>query len=177
MSKRSYRPKNMTRLETLKWLKKHRCRKVRLHTHLKGKCWMYTGALASGYGCVNFEGRMHGVHRLSLEQREGCDLEPGEQANHRCDNKACFNPDHLYVGTQQDNMADMVERGRSTAGIATVRGEDNGMSRFTEEKVIRARYMHDVEGHTIAHIARMFEVDSMTISRIVKRITWRHVRA
>lgn len=73
-------------------------------------CWLYTGGrFTSGYGSLKYRSKSYPVHRLSLELFKGVVFNSGEQANHiiDCPNKHCFNPEHLYKGTQLDNMSDL----------------------------------------------------------------------
>lgn len=67
-----------------------------------------------GYGVLKVGGKMKRAHRLSMESVIGRRLESSEMVCHRCDNRACINPNHLYIGTAKDNAADRVARGPST---------------------------------------------------------------
>lgn len=68
-----------------------------------------------GYGVICFDGNKYSVHRLSFQVFKGI-IPDGFVVMHECDNPACFNPDHLFLGTQQENMDDMVRKGRSRSG-------------------------------------------------------------
>lgn len=74
-------------------------------------CWLWTGARTpTGYGAL------HGQERLAPRMAWTLSVGPipmGLQVLHRCDNPPCVNPDHLWLGTQQDNMADMIAKGRA----------------------------------------------------------------
>lgn len=82
-------------------------------------CWEWRGACDSeGYGRIVIEGRMGRVHRIVWEAFNG-PIPAGLLALHRCDNPPCCNPDHLFIGTQQQNLADMRAKGRDrTDGLA-----------------------------------------------------------
>ena len=68
-------------------------------------------AKASGYGCLYYDGKKHGVHRLVIEAWHG-PAPAGNEACHTCDNRACVNPMHLYWGSRKDNVNDMMRRRR-----------------------------------------------------------------
>jgi hypothetical protein len=76
-------------------------------------CWEWTGPLYPyGYGRVRFNGQKMGVHRLSAHLYLKFPLESPLFVLHRCDNPLCFNPKHLFIGTQKDNISDCVAKGR-----------------------------------------------------------------
>jgi HNH endonuclease len=85
-----------------------------------GRCWLWTGAkVPSGYGYIKVvsHGRRRSImaHRLSWEMQKG-DIPGNEFVRHKCDTRACVNPDHLILGTAQENMMDMAKRGRAGPG-------------------------------------------------------------
>ena len=73
-------------------------------------CWNWTGPLRNGYGHMRAGAATIGAHRFFFENHVRR-LNAGEWVLHRCDNKQCVNPDHLYAGSQRDNVRDAVERG------------------------------------------------------------------
>lgn len=76
-------------------------------------CWNWTGCRNNrGYGKMHYRGKNQYVHRLSASFYLRYDLKSKLQVLHRCDNPACFNPKHLFIGTHADNMRDCVKKGR-----------------------------------------------------------------
>lgn len=74
-------------------------------------CWIWQGAVTKDYGVMCIGGTNYRVHRFALELRIG-KLQPGICACHECDNPVCVNPGHLFPGTVQDNVDDMIAKGR-----------------------------------------------------------------
>jgi hypothetical protein len=75
-------------------------------------CWLWIGCHAGGgYGGFTVKGRCRKAHRMSWIFYRG-EIPTGLQVNHKCDNRFCVNPDHLWLGTQTDNLRDMVRKGR-----------------------------------------------------------------
>lgn len=137
------------------------------------ECWLFVGSRHHlGYGQFTLNGRVNKAHRVSWMIHYG-EIPEGMCVLHRCDVRNCINPAHLFLGTQQDNIADMVAKGRQRAGRQ--RGVDNPMSKLTPETVkeIRAAYK---EGAISQHkLAKLFKVSPMTVNRIVNHKLWSHI--
>lgn len=129
-------------------------------------CWLWTrGVDGKGYGAFrNAEGVQQLAHRVAWRLSGRSD--PKGPLLHRCDNHRCVRPDHLFIGTQADNMADKVQKQRQA------RGENHGSARLTQHKVdeIRRRY---ASGEPQAALAMGFGVSQVNISNIVRGKTWK----
>jgi hypothetical protein len=95
--------------------------------------------------------------------------DPGDlHVLHSCEHRDCFNPDHLHLGTHQDNMAERDEWGHG------IRGERVHTARLTAEQVLEARQAHR-SGETSVAIAERYGVSPVTIRHAVTGRTWRHL--
>jgi len=87
-------------------------------------CWEWTASKnVHGYGIIKKDGRMHLAHRVLFELTGG-KIPNGMQVLHHCDNPACVNPDHLFLGTHGDNMRDMFKKGRGNPGGYNLREDE-----------------------------------------------------
>ncbi len=128
-----------------------------------GDCWIWTASRSKkGYGRIGLGSRKEGValaHRVAYELSIG-PIPEGLDVLHSCDNPPCCNPGHLFLGTQQDNMADKIAKGRQP------RGAENYRAQLTWEQVdeIRKRYVH--KRGVATRLGREFGVHHMTIYRV-----------
>lgn len=87
-------------------------------------CWLFTGSLTNGYGKITLNGQSQWIHRLSAHLYLEYDLtDKVFQVNHRCKNRNCWNPAHLYVGTQQQNVQETTT-GRHAPKTHCIRGHE-----------------------------------------------------
>jgi hypothetical protein len=137
-------------------------------------CWNWTASKRSdGYGQLNRGGRGEGIvsaHRASYEFYCG-EIPQGDGYHgicvlHRCDNKACVNPEHLFLGTQTENMDDKVSKGRQ------LRGETNNGTKLSETDVTAIRAAVSTKGVILAN---RFGVCGQLISDIRSRKIWKHI--
>lgn len=134
-----------------------------------GECWEWTGSvLAHGYGQIGLGSSNVGTHRVAFFLAHG--RWPQNHCCHRCDNRRCVNPEHLFEGTALDNMRDKVAKGRAS------RGSKHGLSKLTEDDVPRIRALA-AERVSVSEIARRFGVGRNPIRRIIAGTGWRHVPA
>lgn len=140
-----------------------------------GDCWEWQGPPnRSGYGQVSINRKMYPTHRLAYMLTKG-PIPRGMFVRHACDNRLCVRPDHLDIGTFEDNIADTVRRKRGGPGENAARGERAGSSRLTDRDVIQIREAYAAGGVTQTILARDFGVDTGTISRIVTGKAWTHL--
>jgi hypothetical protein len=138
-------------------------------------CWRWTGgtsgAKAGGHGQFWFGNRMVRAHRVAWELATG--KSPGAMCVcHRCDNPLCVNPDHLFLGTQTDNIADMVAKGRQQRVPRP--GEANTQARLTDDDVRQIRAANDA-GEGRHAIAARYGISPNHAYRIATRRNWAHV--
>lgn len=132
-------------------------------------CIEWTGAKTSaGYGQRRIKGKLYYTHRLSYEQNIG-PIPEGCVVRHKCDNPPCFNPEHLDIGTQKDNMQDMHKRGRAV-NVAP-QGVKQHLAKLTDDIVRQIR--DSTLGSTL--LGRQLGVSKSTILRVRSGKTWRHV--
>jgi hypothetical protein len=143
-------------------------------------CWEWTQARRKKpslpYGCVSIGDRQKVTHRLMYELAVGS-IPCGMMVLHRCDNPPCCNPDHLFLGTHQGNMADMVAKGRQATGARsgrhtkperTARGSRNGRAKLDEEKAERIRVRYAAGGVKLKDLADEYGVSIQTVWKIAK---------
>lgn len=135
-------------------------------------CWWWMGSKQSqGYGDFRYEGKRYVAHRLSYELTYG--PFPKElSVLHRCDNPSCVRPEHLFLGTQLDNMRDRMHKGRWKGGSPP--GEGNGSAKLTDEQVRQIR-IRRAAGEGARALGREFGVAHVQIVKIVQRKTWKHI--
>jgi hypothetical protein len=151
---------NMTPLEQRFWAKVNKT----------DTCWLWTAGL-SAYRYGNFSTPEHpkGVkaHRFSWELHYGS-IPEGLFVLHKCDVGICVRPDHLFLGTQADNVHDCEEKGRAYHR----RGQDNGRAILSEEEVLEIKSKLTGEWGEIAELAREYEVNYQIIYQIKTGRTW-----
>lgn len=127
----------------------------------------------NGYGSIGLGRKRVNTHRLAMALHLGLDLDDlrGLCVCHKCDNPACCEPSHLFLGTQRDNIHDAIVKGRrgSTAG------ELNCRSKLTAQAVQQMRELRKA-GRTFESIGAEFGVKSNAARKAALGLTWRHVQ-
>lgn len=139
-------------------------------------CWEWKGYKVRGYGRTIIGSRTDGTrktiaaHRLSYETFVG-PIPDGMDVCHKCDNPCCVNPDHLFVGTRQDNIDDRERKGRNKPP----KGVRNGNAKLTEDDVISARHERLQNNTSFQKLADKYGVSKHTIQDAVTGKRWAHV--
>jgi hypothetical protein len=134
-------------------------------------CWLWTGATSSfGYGFFGLDGRKQLAHRVSWMLHHGAMPDRRTNVCHRCDVSACVNPDHLWLGTFQENNADKVRKGRQVLPPRRVGGA-NANARLSDDDV-RAILRSRDRGRSIA---KRYGVAESTIGMIRTGRNWPHL--
>jgi hypothetical protein len=132
-------------------------------------CWNWTaGTYEKGYGLYSIKNRNYRAHRVSYEMHKG-PIPEGMLVLHQCDNPRCVRPDHLFLGTNADNMADKIAKGREAHVGAP--GSANGLAKLTEDQVIAIRQ----EAGTHQQVADKYGVSRRAIMEIRSRRRWKHI--
>lgn len=133
-------------------------------------CWLWTASTTHGYGQLS---RKHGrsmwrANRLSWILHRG-EIPPGLDVCHKCDTRSCVNPDHLFLGTPAENMADMDRKGRRVNNQP--KGVEHGMVKLTEEDVLAIR----ADTRPQRTIAREYGIHQGNVSAIKTGRIWKHL--
>lgn len=134
----------------------------------KNDCWHWTGSCNNkGYGRIQINKKNIAAHRLSWKIHFGM-IPKDLCVLHTCDNPKCVNPNHLFLGTSEDNIKDKVDKNRQA------KGENIGISKLTMNQVKEIRILKGKFSQR--KIAKMFSVAYSTIAYIHKNKTWRHIK-
>lgn len=144
-------------------------------------CWLWTGARASGYGTIGaggYKGKMLSAHRVSYELAYG-KFDPKLYVLHKCDVKLCVNPEHLFLGTQQDNVDDMIAKGRKVVGYLEGKRHPNygkALSKYQREAIRKANQRpfkivapngEVIEGINLREFCRYNELNQGAMSSVI----------
>lgn len=131
-------------------------------------CIIWLGSVDSyGYGTISANGKAERTHRLSFISNYG-EIPKGMLVCHKCDIPSCINPNHLFLGTHQDNMADRDIKGRQYDRTGT----KNGRAKLDNEKANEIRKIFSSTKISKAKLGRMFDVSSTTILGVINNKYW-----
>lgn len=124
------------------------------------ECWEWQkSTVPAGYGQIQHNGKNRTAHRVSWELHHG-EIPEGMHVLHRCDNRACVNPSHLFLGTHLDNVRDMVKKGRNNRKLTPA----------------QVREIRSITGKPHVEIAKQFGVSRSLIGQIRQGTAWKHVK-
>lgn len=139
-------------------------------------CWLWTGAINknTGYGVIWVNNKRQRAHRASWEIHRG-KIPDGLWVLHKCDVKSCVNPAHLFLGTPQDNVADMIAKGRQNRRPLPrdrqMRGEGHGCSKISERTAIEICCSKE----KTSVLAERYGLAKVTIRKIRAGSLWAHL--
>lgn len=134
-------------------------------------CWIWTaGKTSRGYGMMNYQNKKQYAHRLSYQYSKG-PITNGLHVCHSCDNPSCINPDHLWLGTNYDNILDKMKKGR--AKTARRLGSQNHYAKLDEQQVKEIKSLLGKISHS--KLAKQYNVSKSTINAISAKRNWSHI--
>lgn len=150
------------------------------------RCWEWMGPRTQlGYGLSRIDGKCVTAARRAWHLVNG-PIADGLQVCHHCDNPPCVRPDHLFLGTAKDNMADRLRKGRRSVPQRMsapkrrqigVFGETHGRSKLSAIDVQEIRRWYATGQPSMSQLARIYEVNISSICRIIRGRLWGHLAA
>ncbi|HBD93398.1 MAG TPA: HNH endonuclease [Spirochaetia bacterium] len=133
-------------------------------------CWEWTKSTSKGYGHLGIRGKFYQAHRLMWIITNG-EIKDGLFVCHKCDNRLCINPDHLFLGTNLDNINDAIEKGKWQH---QPKGEKNGNAKLTKNQVLNIKHLVS-NGIPTKTISEKFNISQRHVQYIAKNKTWKHL--
>lgn len=135
----------------------------------RDECWPWIASFdLRGYGQFYWRGRLRRAHRVSWQLAHS-EITSDVLVCHHCDNPACVNPKHLFLGTHRDNVQDMIRKGRNV--IHGQKGESNGHCKLTDAQVLEIRKRYSRGGIRQVDLAQEYGVAQAYVSALVRRIS------
>lgn len=142
-------------------------------------CWEWQGAMNDqGYGVIGRGARGQGIaraHRVAYEHFYDVQLTAKQCVCHRCDNRRCVNPRHLFLGTQQENLADMRIKARGSKPPLLI-GVRHPRAKLDDDKVRLVFHLRQ-QGHSTYQLAHAMGVSRPAICAVLNHKTWSHINA
>lgn len=141
------------------------------HVKANGDCLEWASSKNhNGYGRFGLNNKVIRAHRMSWILAHG-EIPGGLLVLHRCDNRSCVNPNHLFLGTAKDNTHDCMKKGRHM----NMTGECNQFAKLSPESVKYMRHLYWAERRTPEELAEFFGCKKNNIANVVYRRTWKHI--
>lgn len=135
-------------------------------------CQEWSGMVTGhGYGRVSWHGKKRLSHRVALHiHGQLADLDDEICVLHKCDNRLCCNPEHLFLGTKKDNTQDAMAKGRQV--VPSGKGDRSGNAKLTNVQAEEIRQLYKSGGISQQKIADIYGVNQMSISKIVRGLAY-----
>jgi hypothetical protein len=127
-------------------------------------CWIWTRSTREGYGLIFVNGAQISTHRFSWELHHG-PVPIGMCVLHKCDNRPCVNPDHLFLGTKKDNAVDMGRKGRNFVSPNFLKGRKPKFPEAVEHEICQRRR----NGESPTHLGREYGIHRSAITGMLRR--------
>lgn len=132
-------------------------------------CWLWTGSSRKGYGRLRYQSKMLGAHRFSYLMFKG-EIPKGLFVCHRCDVTECVNPDHLFLGTNSENLKDAFNKGR----LSSKKGILNNANKYTTEQIASfKKVLADNPSKSVAYLANRLSIPRTTLSALKHNYRWK----
>lgn len=152
------------------WNRVNKDGSIPVHCLELGQCWEWTGSHdKDGYGQFSYTTGKQRATRIMWVFIYG-EIPDGLFVLHKCDNPKCVRPDHLWLGTNIDNMRDRSQKGRQC------RGEKQRNAKLTETQIIDIRRRYAVGNVSYNVLSAEYHINKTTISQIILRKTWKHLK-
>ena len=138
-----------------------------------GDCWNWIASKKNGYGQFTINRHPYRAHRIAYLMEVG-PIVANLYVCHRCDNRACVNPSHLFLATAKENTRDAISKGRILPkAIVGLHGESSGRAKLTNTDVLTIRYLAGTMSQRT--LAKQFGIGQTTVGHIIHNRTWTHI--